>query len=129
MKKRRLGKRIFLHNEPVTEEEYCICPKCGHTTIHDKGRPCRSFLCPVCHIPLTRDQNSFHSKELKTDSVKSKTLKYQKIDTELCTGCGSCIDVCPVEAISLVDGKAFIKKDICTICRICENECPVKAIN
>lgn len=129
MKRRRLGKRIFQHNEPIKEEGYCICPKCGHTTIHVKGRPCRRFLCPVCHIPLIRDQYSFHSKELKTDAVKSKTFKYPKIDIELCTGCGSCINACPSEAISLVDGKAFIEEDICTNCRICENKCPVEAIS
>ena len=129
MKGRRLGKRIFQHNEPVAKEEYCICPKCGHTTVHVKGRPCRCLLCPVCHIPLIRDHNGFRSKELKTDTVKSKTLKYPKIDTELCTGCGSCIDVCPKEAISLVDGKAFIEEDICVNCRICENKCPVEAIS
>ncbi|HKI90526.1 MAG TPA: 4Fe-4S binding protein [Draconibacterium sp.] len=128
MKGRRFGKRIFQHNEQVTEE-YCICPKCGHTAIHVKGRPCRRFLCPVCHIPLARDQNSFHSTKLNTDTVRSKTLKYPKVNTELCTGCGSCIDVCPMEAISLIDGKAFIKEDICTNCRVCENECPVEAIS
>lgn len=129
MKGRRLRNRTFQKNKPAAEEEYCICPKCGHTTFHFKGRPCRNCLCPVCHIPLIREQNSLHSKELKTDTAKSKTIKYPKIDTELCTGCGSCIDVCPLEAISLIDGKAFIKEDICTNCRMCKNECPVEAIS
>ena len=129
MKGRRLRKRIFQHNESVTKEEYCICPKCGHTTIHVKGKPCRGFLCSVCQIPLTRDQNSFHSKKLNTDIAKSKTLKYPKVNTKLCTGCGSCIDVCPMETISLIDGKAFIEEDKCTNCRMCENECPLEAIS
>lgn len=34
-----------------------------------------------------------------------------KVDTELCTGCGACVEVCPVEAISLRDGKAQIDGD------------------
>ncbi|MFW5690576.1 MAG: 4Fe-4S binding protein [Planctomycetota bacterium] len=29
-----------------------------------------------------------------------------KVNEELCTGCGACVEVCPVEAISLGDGKA-----------------------
>ncbi|MGD9978919.1 MAG: DUF362 domain-containing protein [Bacteroidales bacterium] len=56
-------------------------------------------------------------------------MDYPKVNSALCTGCGSCVDVCPVEAISLVDGKAVIDSRICANCRVCENECPVGAIS
>lgn len=50
-----------------------------------------------------------------------------KVDKEKCTGCGICIDVCPVEAITIENGKAVISDD-CSECGICENECPNDAI-
>ena len=139
MKGRRLRNRTFQQNTHNTAEEYCICPQCGHVAVHVKGRPCRGYLCPVCHIPLMRNQNNFQSKKLKPDTTKSetgniettktKTLKYPKVNTELCIGCGICISACPKEAISLTNGKACINEDTCINCRICENKCPVAAIS
>jgi len=53
-----------------------------------------------------------------------------EIKTDLCTGCRQCIIVCPVQAIKLVDNKAFIDKELCVECAVCyrDAECPVKAI-
>ena len=51
------------------------------------------------------------------------------VDEQECTGCGICADVCPAEAISLVDGVANIDKDACTGCLSCIDECPVEAIS
>lgn len=52
------------------------------------------------------------------------------IKTEICNGCGQCIVVCPVQAITLVENKAFINKNQCVECAVCYRyaECPVKAI-
>lgn len=52
-----------------------------------------------------------------------------KIDIEKCTGCGDCVEVCPLEAISLNDGKAVIDEDTCTECGLCVDECPNDAIS
>lgn len=51
-----------------------------------------------------------------------------KVDADECTGCENCVSVCPVEAISMVDGKAVIDQDKCTQCGVCIGECPVEAI-
>jgi ferredoxin len=51
------------------------------------------------------------------------------VDTQECTGCGACVDVCPVEAIALEDGIAQIDQDECTECLTCMDECPVEAIS
>jgi len=32
-----------------------------------------------------------------------------KVNCDDCVGCESCVPVCPVEAISMVDGKAVIE--------------------
>jgi len=50
------------------------------------------------------------------------------LDQEKCTGCGICVDVCPVNAITLND-IAEIDKDTCTGCGICLNVCPTQAIS
>lgn len=38
-----------------------------------------------------------------------------------CTGCGECIKYCSVNAISLIDGTAFIDEDLCLECNLCFN--------
>ena len=52
-----------------------------------------------------------------------------KVDPDKCTGCGSCVDVCPVEAVSLNDDVAVIDEDTCTECGLCVDECPNDAIS
>jgi len=51
-----------------------------------------------------------------------------KVDSEKCTGCESCIEACPAEAIKMVDGKAVIDADACVDCGVCVDECSVEAI-
>ena len=47
--------------------------------------------------------------------------------TDECTACGTCIDECPVEAIS--EGDIYkIDPDLCTDCGACADVCPVEAI-
>lgn len=50
------------------------------------------------------------------------------VDKETCTGCENCVDVCPVDAIEMVDGKAVVS-DACIDCGQCVDECPVEAIS
>ena len=50
------------------------------------------------------------------------------IDKETCTGCGACVDVCPVNVIEMKeDGKALVEEG-CIECGMCVPECPVDAI-
>ncbi len=55
-----------------------------------------------------------------------------KIDTVQCTGCGKCLSICPVEAMTLVSSndsnnknsrKAKLDEDICLGCGLCVKAC------
>lgn len=50
------------------------------------------------------------------------------VDKDKCTGCGTCVDSCPVEAIKVND-KAKIDEEECIDCGTCVDECPEGAIS
>ncbi|MHC4657946.1 MAG: indolepyruvate ferredoxin oxidoreductase subunit alpha [Planctomycetota bacterium] len=52
-----------------------------------------------------------------------------KVDEEKCTGCESCVEECPSEAISMADDKAKIDLDTCVDCGVCVDTCPAEAIS
>jgi Pyruvate/2-oxoacid:ferredoxin oxidoreductase delta subunit len=61
-----------------------------------------------------------------------------KIDEELCKGCGKCVDLCPVNALSLVSAndpkhpkkkKARLDTEVCVGCGVCAAKCPTKTID
>ena len=51
------------------------------------------------------------------------------VDNEVCTGCETCVDVCPSAAISMEDGIAVVDADLCVDCESCVDECPSDAIH
>lgn len=56
-------------------------------------------------------------------------LPLPQINRDLCTGCRACVDVCPVQALAQVGGKAIVAcPDRCTYCVACEDICPEGAI-
>jgi NAD-dependent dihydropyrimidine dehydrogenase PreA subunit len=52
-----------------------------------------------------------------------------KIDSTKCNGCGSCVEVCPQQAIVIHDGAAVINQGLCIQCGTCLEICPADAIN
>ncbi len=51
------------------------------------------------------------------------------VDTEKCTGCGECVDVCPVEVYEIQDSKSVaINEEECLGCESCVEVCEASAI-
>ncbi|HYF65519.1 MAG TPA: 4Fe-4S binding protein [Herpetosiphonaceae bacterium] len=52
-----------------------------------------------------------------------------RIDRERCTGCANCAELCPVQAVAIVNGIAeIVRPEACTFCDRCERFCPEEAI-
>ncbi|MFH1845977.1 MAG: 4Fe-4S binding protein [Candidatus Omnitrophota bacterium] len=51
-----------------------------------------------------------------------------KIDNSKCTGCGACVGICPVTAITIENEKAVVSEE-CLDCGACIDQCPVQAIS
>lgn len=56
-----------------------------------------------------------------------------KVDLEKCTGCGTCVDTCPVAVFEMKDVGGEEKSNPvnegeCIVCRACEVSCPESAI-
>lgn len=51
--------------------------------------------------------------------------------TEACRGClaHKCMEVCPVNAITQVGGRAYINQELCKECGMCKKVCPYNAIS
>jgi len=52
----------------------------------------------------------------------------RETDLEQCVGCGECIDICPVAAITLQDDVAVVDEKWCIGCGVCATKCDFEAI-
>lgn len=50
------------------------------------------------------------------------------IDKEICTGCGACVDECPVGTIHIIEDTAEIDMEGCIRCGKCHEICPEDAV-
>lgn len=63
-------------------------------------------------------------------AIKETCLEYLKSSSGKCCGCGSCFNICPTKAISMVHSSSgFLEPTIddekCIHCGICKNACPI----
>jgi len=93
---------VLIEGEIVLDDEQCI--NCGW---------CQE-ICPVdaAHVTKPFEGNIYflHEFECKGDS------------------CHACKDVCPCNAISMVDNHSFINPQFCVLCGACKQTCPQKGI-
>jgi len=52
-------------------------------------------------------------------------------ETELedCIGCGACADICPVDAVTMIDERPVVDNEWCIGCGVCAVSCPAEVIS
>jgi NAD-dependent dihydropyrimidine dehydrogenase PreA subunit len=70
---------------------------------------------------------SIRRKKIPRD-VLMATYFLRETDQEKCTGCGHCVDICPVQVIKMEGDFPIIDKDWCIGCGVCAVPCPVGAV-
>lgn len=94
------------------------------STIHIDGelRTLPDFILP----PLGGD--ALLGNERIQHMIHHRTLLRPKANLQKCTGCGSCVDHCPVSALSLIENIPRVNEETCITCFCCQEICPAKAI-
>ncbi len=64
-------------------------------------------------------------RELFTQKIKPNKRLFI---SSFCKGCGTCIEACPNNALSLENGKAVVNYKLCLLCGYCNPVCPEFAI-
>jgi len=60
--------------------------------------------------------------------VLMATYYIRKTDLDTCTGCGLCVDACPVNAVTMHDNLPVVDEEWCIGCGVCGRPCPVSAV-
>ncbi len=112
--------------EPIASQiiiEYKVPMAILSAHINSKGG---EILAEVPDDILEKVVNAFRQR-----GVSVTVPKLIEVDSDKCFSCGSCIALCPVEAISLAkDSTVQFDKEKCvgSTCSICVDACPVRAI-
>jgi len=84
---------------------------------------------PDFKLPPLHGEGNLQDANLQ-DLLQSRTVLRPQADTGSCTSCGTCVDQCPVSALSLSEGDRMpeVDDDTCITCFCCQEICPEKAI-
>ena len=52
-----------------------------------------------------------------------------RVDEETCVGCGECVDICQLDALSVDDGTVKVNEQYCLGCGSCVSKCPTESLS
>jgi uncharacterized protein (DUF362 family) len=58
---------------------------------------------PDFKLPPLSGERDFHNKNIQ-EALRSRAILRPQVDPKLCTGCGTCVEQCPVSALSINNG-------------------------
>ncbi|NVM55623.1 MAG: 4Fe-4S binding protein [Candidatus Helarchaeota archaeon] len=93
-----------------------------HAGVNSKHLSNICNCCPCCCISMKGITKMGYDKQKYLNALFESI-----IDQEKCSGCGTCIDRCPVGAIILED-VAIVNRNKCLGCGLCASNCPEEAI-
>jgi uncharacterized protein (DUF362 family)/Pyruvate/2-oxoacid:ferredoxin oxidoreductase delta subunit len=82
---------------------------------------------PDFKLPPLGGEAIFRNETMQT-FLQSRTILRPQADPKLCTDCGTCIDQCPVSALSMNGHLPHVDADTCISCFCCQEICPEKAM-
>ena len=82
---------------------------------------------PDFKLPPLGGQAIFRNETMQA-MIHNRTLLRPQADPELCTGCGICVEQCPVSALTMNDDLPQVDADTCITCFCCQEICPEKAM-
>ncbi|MCX5874169.1 MAG: DUF362 domain-containing protein [Deltaproteobacteria bacterium] len=84
-------------------------------------------ILPDFKLPPLGGEAIFNNEALQT-AIHDRTVLRPQADSDLCTGCGTCVDQCPVSALSMSDQVPQVDPNTCITCFCCQEICPEQAI-
>jgi uncharacterized protein (DUF362 family)/NAD-dependent dihydropyrimidine dehydrogenase PreA subunit len=83
---------------------------------------------PDFKLPPLGGEVIYHNETMQA-MLHSRTILRPQANPDLCTGCGSCINQCPVSALSMSNNLPQVEADTCITCFCCQEICPERAIS
>ena len=84
------------------------------------------FICSCCSCCC---ETLTGIKKLSNPADYITTNHYAEVDSDLCTGCESCFDICQMTAITIEDGISSVNRKRCIGCGNCVVVCPSEAMS
>lgn len=122
---------------PVTKTEHVF--RQGDFSIKSTKFYTRSAFWLEDMLGLRSNTYKFAQRQLKRDLVRTGIKSNRTIESVvrdgLCTGCGTCVGICPMDAIEMViDHRRgiylpYLDKEKCDQCGICFHVCPGHAVD
>jgi len=119
---RKLGKEITREQarEIIKQSEVAGLVHFVDNAIGDIKHNCNLCGCACWNV------GSIKRRKIPRDALMA-TYLIRETDKDECTGCGECVDVCPVDAVRIEGDFPTVDKDWCIGCGVSVDKCPTGA--
>lgn len=109
------------------EEAMAILDECDEAALVCNIAP---FESPVYVCTCGKHCYEMRQKRLRGNAgTEAGSNYYSEVDADVCTGCETCVERCPMEAITMSsEGVPEINLDACIGCGLCVTRCPSEAL-
>jgi heterodisulfide reductase subunit A len=129
------------HMLKIPQDENGFFPQIHHRLRPEYFLDRGIYVCGAAHFPCDWKEAEFQATNAAYNAIRhlhtGKVISHAPVaivDQERCTGCGTCVQVCPFHAISMQTREGILDRSqidplLCKGCGNCVVACPVKAIN
>jgi NAD-dependent dihydropyrimidine dehydrogenase PreA subunit len=102
------------------------CEEAGLVHMVDNAREEIKHTCNCCGC-CCWSVGTIKRRRIARDDLVA-TYFIRDTDREACVGCGQCVEVCPVDAISMKGDYPAVEREWCIGCGVCMRPCPTSAV-